>query len=191
MPNKQRQRRTCYAMCHILYPVSAALTSIFRMDSNSTSYPTVLQPLLSFPSLLGSGNPRPQRRSVGGVQMQARLEEGRGAFELHSVVNRCNLFPLRNAGVWGGFRCKHVSKKVAAPLEQRQFVTDGAKAHQNPQSSIFLSFSLSLSHSLYLPLSQIERGTPRRSWRRRTKTASSLPTPRRHNKTPKTQTPNP
>ena len=38
LPNNQRQRRTCYALCHILYPVSAALTSILRMDSNSTSY---------------------------------------------------------------------------------------------------------------------------------------------------------
>jgi len=38
LPNIQRQRCTCYALCHILYPVSAALTSIFRMDSNSTSY---------------------------------------------------------------------------------------------------------------------------------------------------------
>ena len=38
LPNNQRQRRTCYALCHILYPVSAAHTSIFRMDSNSTSY---------------------------------------------------------------------------------------------------------------------------------------------------------
>ena len=37
-PNNRRQRRTCYALCHILYPVSAAHTSIFRMDSNSTSY---------------------------------------------------------------------------------------------------------------------------------------------------------
>jgi len=36
--NNRRQRRTCYALCHILYPVSAAHTSIFRMDSNSTSY---------------------------------------------------------------------------------------------------------------------------------------------------------
>ena len=36
LPNNQRQRRTCYALCHILYPVSAAHTSIFR--SNSTSY---------------------------------------------------------------------------------------------------------------------------------------------------------
>ena len=34
LPNNQRQRLTCYALCHILYPVSAAL---FRMDSNSTS----------------------------------------------------------------------------------------------------------------------------------------------------------
>ncbi|KAJ1493303.1 hypothetical protein T484DRAFT_1929448, partial [Baffinella frigidus] len=33
-----RQHRTCYALCHLLYPVSAAHTSIFRMDSNSTSY---------------------------------------------------------------------------------------------------------------------------------------------------------
>jgi hypothetical protein len=38
LPNNQRQRRTCYALCHIMYPVSAAQTSIFRMDSNSTSY---------------------------------------------------------------------------------------------------------------------------------------------------------
>jgi hypothetical protein len=38
LPNNQRQRRTCYASCHLLYPVSAAHTSIFRMDSNSTSY---------------------------------------------------------------------------------------------------------------------------------------------------------
>ena len=37
LPNSRRQRRTCYALCHILYPVSAAHTSIFRMDSNSTS----------------------------------------------------------------------------------------------------------------------------------------------------------
>ena len=37
LPNEQRQRRTCYASCHILYPVSAAHTSIFQMDSNSTS----------------------------------------------------------------------------------------------------------------------------------------------------------
>ena len=38
LPNNRRQRRTCYALCHLLYPVSAAQTSIFRMDSNSTSY---------------------------------------------------------------------------------------------------------------------------------------------------------
>jgi len=38
LPNIQRQRCTCYALCHILYPVSAALKSIFRMDSNCTSY---------------------------------------------------------------------------------------------------------------------------------------------------------
>ena len=28
LPNNQRQRRTCYELCHILYPVSAAHTSI-------------------------------------------------------------------------------------------------------------------------------------------------------------------
>jgi len=38
LPNNQRQRRTSYAVCHILYPVSAALTSFFRMDSISTSF---------------------------------------------------------------------------------------------------------------------------------------------------------
>ena len=43
LPNIQRQRCTCYALCHILNPVSAALTSIFRMDSNSTSYPPLVQ----------------------------------------------------------------------------------------------------------------------------------------------------
>ena len=37
-PNNKHQRRTCYALCHILYPVSAACLSIFRMDSNATSY---------------------------------------------------------------------------------------------------------------------------------------------------------
>ena len=39
LPNNQRQCRTCYTLCHILYPVLAAHTSISRMDSNSTSYP--------------------------------------------------------------------------------------------------------------------------------------------------------
>ena len=38
LPDNRRQRRTCYALCHILYPVSAAHTSMFRMDSKSTSY---------------------------------------------------------------------------------------------------------------------------------------------------------
>ena len=38
LPNNQRQRRTSYALCHIMYPVSAAHTSIFWMVSNSTSY---------------------------------------------------------------------------------------------------------------------------------------------------------
>jgi len=38
LPNNQRQRRTCYALCHILYPVSAAHMSSFRMDSNTISY---------------------------------------------------------------------------------------------------------------------------------------------------------
>jgi len=38
LPNNQRQRCTCYALCHALYPVSAAHTSIFRVDSNSTPY---------------------------------------------------------------------------------------------------------------------------------------------------------
>ena len=42
LPNIQRQRCTCYALCLILYPVSAAPTSIFRMDSNSTFYSSVV-----------------------------------------------------------------------------------------------------------------------------------------------------
>ena len=44
LPNKQRQHRTLhlqkdvlpYALCQLLCPVSAALASIFRMDSIST-----------------------------------------------------------------------------------------------------------------------------------------------------------
>ena len=43
LPNSQRQRRICYALCYILYPVSAAHTSIFRMDSNPTSYPWTIR----------------------------------------------------------------------------------------------------------------------------------------------------
>ena len=46
LPNNQRQHRTLhiqkdvlpYALCQLLCPVSAALASIFRMDSISTSY---------------------------------------------------------------------------------------------------------------------------------------------------------
>jgi len=53
LPNNRRQRRTYYALCHILYPVSAAHTSIFRMDSNSTSY-----------APRGKKRPRPQNRKA-------------------------------------------------------------------------------------------------------------------------------
>ena len=38
LPNNQRQHRTCYALCHILYPVSAAQMRIFQMNSNSSSF---------------------------------------------------------------------------------------------------------------------------------------------------------
>ena len=46
LPNNQRQHRTLhiqkdvlpYALCWLLCPVSAALASILRMDSISTSY---------------------------------------------------------------------------------------------------------------------------------------------------------
>ena len=46
MPNNLRQHRTLhiqkdvlpYALCYLLCPVSAALASIFRMDSIITSY---------------------------------------------------------------------------------------------------------------------------------------------------------
>ena len=34
MPNNQCQRRTCYALCLILYPVSAAHLSIFWQDDD-------------------------------------------------------------------------------------------------------------------------------------------------------------
>ena len=46
LPNNRRQHRTLhiqkdvlpYALCWFLWPMSAALASIFRMDSTSTSY---------------------------------------------------------------------------------------------------------------------------------------------------------
>jgi hypothetical protein len=38
LPNIQRQRHTCYALCNILYLVSASHMSIFRMNSTSTSF---------------------------------------------------------------------------------------------------------------------------------------------------------
>ena len=46
LPNNQRQHRTLhiqedglpYAFCELLWPVSATLASIFRMDYISTSY---------------------------------------------------------------------------------------------------------------------------------------------------------
>jgi hypothetical protein len=46
LPKSQRQHRTLhtqkdvlpYALCQLLFPVSADLASIFRMDSISTSY---------------------------------------------------------------------------------------------------------------------------------------------------------
>ena len=38
LPSNQRQRRTCYALCHILHPVSAACTGFLRIYSDCTSY---------------------------------------------------------------------------------------------------------------------------------------------------------
>jgi len=61
LPNNRRQRRTCYALCHILYPVSAAHTSIFRMDSNSTSYAPLSHRTYLFIDLRKS-NPSPNRQ---------------------------------------------------------------------------------------------------------------------------------
>ena len=43
LTNNQRQRRTCYTVCHILYPVPAAHMSIVRMDSNSLPLDTVIR----------------------------------------------------------------------------------------------------------------------------------------------------
>ena len=37
LPNNRRQRRTCYALSYILYPVSAAHTSIIGMNPSSRS----------------------------------------------------------------------------------------------------------------------------------------------------------
>ena len=43
LPNNQRQRLTCYILCHIQYPVSAAHTSTFRMGLNPTSSRLMVQ----------------------------------------------------------------------------------------------------------------------------------------------------
>ena len=43
LPNNQSQRRACYALCHMLYPVLAAHTSISWVDSNTTSYSPPVQ----------------------------------------------------------------------------------------------------------------------------------------------------
>ncbi|KAJ1489239.1 hypothetical protein T484DRAFT_1937605, partial [Baffinella frigidus] len=59
-----RQRRTCYSLCHLLYPVSAAHTSIFRMDSNSTSY-------------MHSAHARPKARWGGGGWGDGGMERGK------------------------------------------------------------------------------------------------------------------
>jgi hypothetical protein len=63
LPNNRRQRRTCYALCHILYPVSAAHTRIFRMDSNSTSYRSEGQETQGRP-VKSDVELRPRRRGV-------------------------------------------------------------------------------------------------------------------------------
>ena len=82
LPNNRRQRRTCYALCHILYPVSAAHTSIFRMDSNSTSYAhitTTLSPcapantpiyqfLSAMPPQSRSARPHRNTRRIAGLK---------------------------------------------------------------------------------------------------------------------------
>jgi len=66
LPNIQRQRCTCYALCHILYPVSAALTSIFRMDYNSTSYHLWAdEDLFDFEGL---GSKKPEDRRFQGAE---------------------------------------------------------------------------------------------------------------------------
>ena len=55
MPNNQRQHRTLriqkevlpYALCQLMCPVSAALASMFQMDSISTSYKTGMQKVVT------------------------------------------------------------------------------------------------------------------------------------------------
>ena len=46
LPRNQRQRRTCYALCHILYTVSAAHTSISSPEHvPRAACPALLEPL--------------------------------------------------------------------------------------------------------------------------------------------------
>jgi hypothetical protein len=78
LPNNRRQRRTCYALCHILYPVSAAHTSIFRMDSNSTSYPFLVFFFCPIAPPLPPVLPLPATRIVSVFPIRPLLPPGEG-----------------------------------------------------------------------------------------------------------------
>ena len=62
LPNNQRQRRTCYALCRTLCTVSAAYMSFFLMNSNSTCYVALKHELLQ--GYLAHGTPPPPSRTL-------------------------------------------------------------------------------------------------------------------------------
>jgi len=74
LPDNQRQRHTCYALCHIWYSVPSAHASIFRMDSNSTSYRRMGEGKRRAP--IASFSPRQSR--CEGTHFRGKRGEGEG-----------------------------------------------------------------------------------------------------------------
>jgi len=102
LPSNQRQRRTCYALCHILYPVSAAHTSIFRMDSNSTSYwgrrMSMTPAAISSPYAL-TPNTVELIPTLGALPPPRRVRPGPGP-------HRSRVRDFRRCGIIGGGGCR-------------------------------------------------------------------------------------
>ena len=131
LPNNRRQRRTCYALCHILYPVSAAHTSIFRMDSNSTSY------LLSWYLLLGQGR----------AFQCSRVLEHSDLGRLKEVLE----FNAKPAGSGRTFHHLDVLQTTWHPCLSLPSMDQGLAR----SFSLFFSLSRSRPFSLSLPLSLV------------------------------------
>ena len=70
LPNSQRQHRTCYVLCHRMFSVSAAHTSIFRMDSILMHWFSRSGQFTRIGHVSGAG--RPLLREGGPISYEAR-----------------------------------------------------------------------------------------------------------------------